>query len=326
MYKGDFRRKSTLSEYGFRLPSCLDNRPLKFEEWEAFRPQTIHVSATPGEWELNKTSGIFIEQSVRPTGLIDPEIIIRPTKTQVDDLINETKLQSKKGNRVLITTLTKKMAEALSEYMYEAGLKVRYIHSDVDTLERIEIIRDLRLGLFDALIGINLLREGLDIPECALVAILDADKEGFLRSKTSLIQTIGRAARHVEGKVILYADRITGSMQYAMDETERRRIKQITYNKENNIIPTTIISKISDVLAELHKTSGTEESKSSQSPGKNIKQSIDELQTEMEKAASNLEFEEAARLRDELKKLQQKELGLMEAPKENYRYKALKKK
>ena len=326
MYKGDFRRKSTLSEYGFRLPSCLDNRPLKFEEWEAFRPQTIHVSATPGEWELNKTSGIFVEQSVRPTGLIDPEIIIRPTKTQVDDLINETKLQSKKGNRVLITTLTKKMAEALSEYMYEAGLKVRYIHSDVDTLERIEIIRDLRLGLFDALIGINLLREGLDIPECALVAILDADKEGFLRSKTSLIQTIGRAARHVEGKVILYADRITGSMQYAMDETERRRIKQITYNKENNIIPTTIISKISDVLAELHKTSGTEESKNSQSPGKNIKQSIDELQTEMEKAASNLEFEEAARLRDELKKLQQKELGLMVAPKENYRYKALKKK
>ena len=326
MYKGDFRRKSTLSEYGFRLPSCLDNRPLKFEEWEAFRPQTIHVSATPGEWELNKTSGIFVEQSVRPTGLIDPEIIIRPTKTQVDDLINETKLQSKKGNRVLITTLTKKMAEALSEYMYEAGLKVRYIHSDVDTLERIEIIRDLRLGLFDALIGINLLREGLDIPECALVAILDADKEGFLRSKTSLIQTIGRAARHVEGKVILYADRITGSMQYAMDETERRRIKQITYNKENNIIPTTIISKISDVLAELHKTSGNEENKNSQSPGKNIKQSIDELQTEMEKAASNLEFEEAARLRDELKKLQQKELGLMEAPKENYRYKALKKK
>ena len=326
MYKGDFRRKSTLSEYGFRLPSCLDNRPLKFEEWEAFRPQTIHVSATPGEWELNKTSGIFVEQSVRPTGLIDPEIIIRPTKTQVDDLINETKLQSKKGNRVLITTLTKKMAEALSEYMYEAGLKVRYIHSDVDTLERIEIIRDLRLGLFDALIGINLLREGLDIPECALVAILDADKEGFLRSKTSLIQTIGRAARHVEGKVILYADRITGSMQFAMDETERRRIKQITYNKENNIIPTTIISKISDVLAELHKTSGNEENKNSQSPGKNIKQSIDELQTEMEKAASNLEFEEAARLRDELKKLQQKELGLMVAPKENYRYKALKKK
>jgi len=214
MYKGDFRRKSTLSEYGFRLPSCLDNRPLKFEEWEAFRPQTIHVSATPGDWELNKTNGVFIEQALRPTGLVDPEIIIRPTKTQVDDLIYETKEQSKKGNRVLITTLTKKMAEALSEYMFEAGLKVRYIHSDVDTLERIEIIRDLRLGVFDALIGINLLREGLDIPECALVAILDADKEGYLRSKTSLIQTIGRAARHVEGKVLLYAETITGSMKY----------------------------------------------------------------------------------------------------------------
>ena len=235
MYKGDFRRKSTLSEYGFRLPSCLDNRPLKFEEWEAFRPHTIHVSATPGEWELNKTNGIFIEQSVRPTGLIDPKITIRPTKTQVDDLIHETKLQSKKGNRVLITTLTKKMAEALSEYMFEAGLKVRYIHSDVDTLERIEIIRDLRLGIFDALIGINLLREGLDIPECALVAILDADKEGYLRSKTSLIQTIGRAARHVEGNVILYADTITGSMQYAIDETNRRRKKQINYNIKNKI-------------------------------------------------------------------------------------------
>ncbi|MDA9817102.1 excinuclease ABC subunit UvrB [Alphaproteobacteria bacterium] len=255
MYKGDFRRKSTLSEYGFRLPSCLDNRPLKFEEWEAFRPQTIHVSATPGDWELNKTNGVFIEQALRPTGLVDPEIIIRPTKTQVDDLIYETKEQSKKGNRVLITTLTKKMAEALSEYMFEAGLKVRYIHSDVDTLERIEIIRDLRLGVFDALIGINLLREGLDIPECALVAILDADKEGYLRSKTSLIQTIGRAARHVEGKVVLYADTITGSMKYAIDETERRRKKQIEYNKTNNITPKTVISKISDILAELNSVS-----------------------------------------------------------------------
>ena len=325
MYKGDFRRKSTLTEYGFRLPSCMDNRPMKFEEWEAFRPQTIHVSATPGEWELNKTSGVFVEQSVRPTGLIDPEIVIKPTKTQVDDLIYETKIQSKKGNRVLITTLTKKMAEALSEYMFEAGLKVRYIHSDVDTLERIEIIRDLRLGLFDALIGINLLREGLDIPECALVCILDADKEGFLRSKTSLIQTIGRAARHIEGRVILYADRITGSMQYAIDETDRRREKQISYNKKNNITPTTIISKISDVLAELNNKNSSEENKNSQNFGKNIKQSINELQLEMQKAASNLDFEEAAKLRDELKRLQQRELGLMTAPKEKSKYKSFKK-
>ena len=324
MYKGDFRRKSTLSEYGFRLPSCLDNRPLKFEEWEAFRPHTIHVSATPGEWELNKTNGIFIEQSVRPTGLIDPKITIRPTKTQVDDLIHETKLQSKKGNRVLITTLTKKMAEALSEYMFEAGLKVRYIHSDVDTLERIEIIRDLRLGIFDALIGINLLREGLDIPECALVAILDADKEGYLRSKTSLIQTIGRAARHVEGNVILYADTITGSMQYAIDETNRRRKKQIDYNIKNKITPKTVISKISNILENLSEEG--EENKSSKHVGKSIKQSIQELQSDMEKAASNLEFEEAAKIRDKIKILQQKELGLMVAPKENYRSKFSKQK
>ena len=319
MYKGDFRRKSTLSEYGFRLPSCLDNRPLKFQEWEAFRPQTIHVSATPGDWELNKTNGVFIEQALRPTGLVDPEIIIRPTKTQVDDLIYETKEQSKKGNRVLITTLTKKMAEALSEYMFEAGLKVRYIHSDVDTLERIEIIRDLRLGVFDALIGINLLREGLDIPECALVAILDADKEGYLRSKTSLIQTIGRAARHVEGKVVLYADTITGSMKYAIDETERRRRKQIEYNKTNNITPKTVISKISDILAELNNNEENQKNKKSNQTGKTIKQSIEELEIEMDKAASNLEFEEAAKIRDEIKKLKQKELGLMIVPKENNR-------
>ena len=324
MYKGDFRRKSTLSEYGFRLPSCMDNRPLKFEEWEAFRPHTIHVSATPGEWELNKTNGIFVEQSLRPTGLVDPEIIIRPTKTQVDDLIHETKLQSKKGNRVLITTLTKKMAEALSEYMFEAGLKVRYIHSDVDTLERIEIIRDLRLGVFDALIGINLLREGLDIPECALVAILDADKEGYLRSKTSLIQTIGRAARHIDGRVILYADKITGSMQYAIDETDRRRKKQINYNIKNKITPKTVISKISNILENLSEES--EENKSSKQVGKSIKQSIQELQLEMGKAASNLEFEEAAKIRDKIKILQQKELGLMVAPKENYKIKFSKKK
>ena len=319
MYKGDFRRKSTLAEYGFRLPSCLDNRPLKFEEWEAFRPNTIHVSATPGEWELNKTNGVFVEQSLRPTGLVDPEILIRPTKTQVDDLIYETKEQSKKGNRVLVTTLTKKMAEALSEYMFEAGLKVRYIHSDVDTLERIEIIRDLRLGVFDVLIGINLLREGLDIPECALVAILDADKEGYLRSKTSLIQTIGRAARHVEGKVILYADNITGSMQYAIDETDRRRKKQISYNLKNNITPKTVISKISDILADLSNNDDDKDNKNKKNTGKNLKESIQDLQNEMEKAASNLEFEEAARIRDEIKKLQQKELGLMAIPNTNFK-------
>ena len=319
MYKGDFRRKSTLAEYGFRLPSCLDNRPLKFEEWEAFRPNTIHVSATPGEWELNKTNGVFVEQSLRPTGLVDPEILIRPTKTQVDDLIYETKEQSKKGNRVLVTTLTKKMAEALSEYMFEAGLKVRYIHSDVDTLERIEIIRDLRLGVFDVLIGINLLREGLDIPECALVAILDADKEGYLRSKTSLIQTIGRAARHVEGKVILYADNITGSMQYAIDETDRRRKKQISYNLKNNITPKTVISKISDILADLSDNDDDKDNKNKKNTGKNLKESIQDLQNEMEKAASNLEFEEAARIRDEIKKLQQKELGLMAIPNTNFK-------
>ena len=242
MYKGDYQRKSTLSEYCFRLPSCLDNRPLIFEEWEYFRPQTIYVSATPGDWELNKTEGVFIEQLVRPTGLIDPEVIVRPTKDQVDDLIHQSKIEIKKGNRILVTTLTKKMAEALTEFMHEAGLKVRYLHSDIDTLERIEIIRDLRLGLFDVLIGINLLREGLDIPECSLVAILDADKEGFLRSKTSLVQTIGRAARNVDGKVILYADEITGSMKYAMDETERRRRKQTLFNK-NKISPKTIKKK-----------------------------------------------------------------------------------
>ena len=319
MYKGDFRRKSTLAEYGFRLPSCLDNRPLKFEEWEAFRPNTIHVSATPGEWELNKTNGVFVEQSLRPTGLVDPEILIRPTKTQVDDLIYETKEQSKKGNRVLVTTLTKKMAEALSEYMFEAGLKVRYIHSDVDTLERIEIIRDLRLGVFDVLIGINLLREGLDIPECALVAILDADKEGYLRSKTSLIQTIGRAARHVEGKVILYADNVTGSMQYAIDETDRRRKKQISYNLKNNITPKTVISKISDILADLSDNDDDKDNKNKKNTGKNLKESIQDLQNEMQKAASNLEFEEAARIRDEIKKLQQKELGLMAIPNTNFK-------
>ena len=306
MYKGDHSRKLTLSEYGFRLPSCLDNRPLKFEEWEMFRPQTIYVSATPGEWELDKTNGVFVEQLVRPTGLIDPKIIVKPTSNQVDDLIDECKKEIKKNHRILVTTLTKKMAEALTEFMHEANLKVRYIHSDVETLERIEIIRDLRLGKFEVLIGINLLREGLDIPECALVAVLDADKEGYLRSKTSLIQTIGRAARNLEGKVILYADKITTSMQYAMDETNRRREKQIRFNKKNNIKPKTIQNKISDILSDLNDDNKKEEKKLM----KHVK-SIPELEKEMRAAASNLEFEEAAKLRDIINRLQQKEIGLL---------------
>ena len=306
MYKGDHSRKLTLSEYGFRLPSCLDNRPLKFEEWEMFRPQTIYVSATPGEWELDKTNGVFVEQLVRPTGLIDPKIIVKPTSNQVDDLIDECKKEIKKNHRILVTTLTKKMAESLTEFMHESNLKVRYIHSDVETLERIEIIRDLRLGKFEVLIGINLLREGLDIPECALVAVLDADKEGYLRSKTSLIQTIGRAARNLEGKVILYADKITTSMQYAMDETNRRREKQLLFNKKNNIEPKTIQNKISDILSDLNDDNKKEEKKLM----KHVK-SIPELEKEMRAAASNLEFEEAAKLRDIINRLQQKEIGLL---------------
>ena len=306
MYKGDHSRKLTLSEYGFRLPSCLDNRPLKFEEWEMFRPQTIYVSATPGEWELDKTNGVFVEQLVRPTGLIDPKIIVKPISNQVDDLIDECKKEIKKNHRILVTTLTKKMAESLTEFMHEANLKVRYIHSDVETLERIEIIRDLRLGKFEVLIGINLLREGLDIPECALVAVLDADKEGYLRSKTSLIQTIGRAARNLEGKVILYADKITTSMQYAMDETNRRREKQLLFNKKNNIEPKTIQNKISDILSDLNDDNKKEEKKLM----KHVK-SIPELEKEMRAAASNLEFEEAAKLRDIINRLQQKEIGLL---------------
>ena len=306
MYKGDHSRKLTLSEYGFRLPSCLDNRPLKFEEWEMFRPQTIYVSATPGKWELDKTNGVFVEQLVRPTGLIDPKIIVKPTSNQVDDLIDECKKEIKKNHRILVTTLTKKMAESLTEFMHEANLKVRYIHSDVETLERIEIIRDLRLGKFEVLIGINLLREGLDIPECALVAVLDADKEGYLRSKTSLIQTIGRAARNLEGKVILYADKITTSMQYAIDETNRRREKQLLFNKKNNIEPKTIQNKISDILSDLNDDNKKEEKKLM----KHVK-SIPELEKEMRAAASNLEFEEAAKLRDIINRLQQKEIGLL---------------
>ena len=314
MYKGDFARKSTLADYGFRLPSCLDNRPLKFEEWESFRPQTIFVSATPGKWELEQTGGVFIEQVVRPTGLVDPECIVRPIETQVDDIIAEARNAANNGTRVLVTTLTKKMAEALTEYMYEAGIKVRYVHSDVDTLERIEIIRDLRLGLFDVLIGINLLREGLDIPECALVAILDADKEGYLRSRTSLIQTIGRAARNAEGRVILYADKVTESMRYAIDETNRRRSKQTLWNEANNITPATIKKDINDILESVYEKSDKvkEKVKSGDitSKEKDIVTIIAELETKMRDAAANLEFEEAAKLRDELRRIENKQLGI----------------
>jgi len=311
MYKGDASRKKTLSEYGFRLPSCMDNRPLKFQEWELFRPQTIFLSATPGYWELEKTNGVFIEQLIRPTGLVDPETIVRKTKNQVDDVISECRNVISEGHRILITTLTKKMAESLTEYMLEADLKVRYLHSDIDTLERIEIIKDLRLGVFDILIGINLLREGLDIPECALVAILDADKEGFLRSKTSLVQTIGRAARNINGRVILYADIITGSLNYALNETERRRNKQKEFNTTNNITPKSIQKNVSNILEyeniSLKQEITLDPTINNQST---IEDMIMELEIKMKESASNLEFEDAAKYRDQIKKLENKQLGL----------------
>ncbi len=313
MYKGDRTRKSTLAEYGFRLPSCMDNRPLKFEEWDMMRTQTVFVSATPGPWELKQTKNKYIDQIIRPTGLIDPPVEIRPAKTQVDDLMHEAANVIGKGYRVLATTLTKKMAEDLTEYLHENGLKVRYMHSDIDTLERIEIIRDLRLGVFDILVGINLLREGLDIPECGLVGILDADKEGFLRSETSLIQTIGRAARNIDGKVILYADKVTKSIDKAIQETDRRRSKQLDYNKKNNITAESIKKEIGDILESVYEKDYVNIKDSN--IGGNLKKHLKGLNKKMKESAANLEFEEAAKIRDEIRKLEASELEITLNPK-----------
>ncbi|MGR3370419.1 excinuclease ABC subunit UvrB [Sagittula sp.] len=318
MYRGDYRRKFTLAEHGFRLPSCMDNRPLKFEEWDAMRPQSIFVSATPAAWELEQSGGVFSEQVIRPTGLLDPQVEIRPVEMQVDDLLDEIRKVAANGMRTLATVLTKRMAEDLTEYLHEQGIKVRYMHSDIDTIERIEILRDLRLGAFDVLVGINLLREGLDIPECGLVAILDADKEGFLRSETSLIQTIGRAARNADGRVIMYADRMTGSMERAIGETNRRREKQMAYNEEHGITPETVKKNVDDILAGLYQ-GDTDQSRVTakidpKRQGSNIAAVLEGLRTDMRKAAENLEFEEAARLRDEVKRLEAVELAVADDP------------
>ena len=314
MFKGDWHRKSTLAEFGFRLPSCTDNRPLKFEEWDEMRPQTIFVSATPGPWELERTGGVFAEQVIRPTGLVDPEVIVRPVEHQVDDLMAECRECAKKGLRVLVTTLTKRMAEDLSEYLHENGVRVRYLHSDIDTLERIEIVRDLRVGKYDVLVGINLLREGLDIPECGLVAILDADKEGYLRSETSLVQTIGRAARNVDGRAILYADTMTKSLKAAIDETDRRRQKQVAWNEAHGITPQSIKRNIHDIMKSVaerdYVTVDVDTGGAAALTGLDLQAYIGQLEKRMREAAANLEFEEAARLRDEIKRLEDSELGL----------------
>ncbi|NNU65606.1 excinuclease ABC subunit UvrB [Rhizobium sp. WYCCWR 11152] len=324
MYRGDFRRKATLAEYGFRLPSCMDNRPLRFEEWDAMRPDTIAVSATPGGWEMEQSGGVFAEQVIRPTGLIDPPVEVRSARSQVDDVLGEIRETAAKGYRTLCTVLTKRMAEDLTEYLHEQGVRVRYMHSDIDTLERIEILRDLRLGAFDVLVGINLLREGLDIPECGFVAILDADKEGFLRSETSLIQTIGRAARNVDGKVILYADQVTGSMKRAMEETSRRREKQMVYNQEHGITPESVKARISDILdsvyerdhvrADISGASGKGFADGGNLVGNNLQTHLNALEKSMRDAAADLDFEKAARLRDEIKRLKAAELAIMDDP------------
>ena len=324
MYRGDFRRKATLAEYGFRLPSCMDNRPLRFEEWDAMRPLTVAVSATPANWEMEAAGGVFAEQVIRPTGLIDPPVEVRPAKSQVDDVLGEIRETAQKGYRTLCTVLTKRMAEDLTEYLHEQGVRVRYMHSDIDTLERIEILRDLRLGAFDVLVGINLLREGLDIPECGFVAILDADKEGFLRSETSLIQTIGRAARNVDGKVILYADKVTGSMQRAMDETARRREKQMEYNTAHGITPESVKRNIADILdsvyerdhvrADISGAGGKGFADGGHLVGNNLQAHLNALEKDMRNAAADLDFEKAARLRDEIKRLKAVELASMDDP------------
>lgn len=324
MYRGDFRRKATLAEYGFRLPSCMDNRPLRFEEWDAMRPLSVAVSATPGGWEMEQAGGVFAEQVIRPTGLIDPPVEVRPAKSQVDDVVGEIRETTKAGYRTLVTVLTKRMAEDLTEYLHEQGVRVRYMHSDIDTLERIEILRDLRLGAFDVLVGINLLREGLDIPECGFVAILDADKEGFLRSETSLIQTIGRAARNVDGKVILYADQVTGSMERAMAETSRRREKQMEWNAANGITPESVKSRISDILDSVYEKDHVRADISQFTDsagammGNNLKAHLDAMDKQMRDAAANLDFEKAARIRDEIKRLREMELSISEDPLAKY--------